>query len=141
MVFNMSFDARNNLLRVTLEGEVTDAILADSYATAAKYVAANPPCRGVWDFSKVTQFEVSTDTIRELARTSPIIVSGHMRVVVAPQDHLYGMARMFQILGQETRSDLHVVRTMDEAYCLLQVELPEFVPIERAGRLTKAEPD
>jgi hypothetical protein len=108
MGFVMSFDARNNLLRVTLEGRVTDAILLDSYATAAKYVAANPPCRGIWNFSEVTQFEVSSDTIGELARSSPIILSGHMRVVVAPQDHLYGLAPMFQILGQETRSDLHV---------------------------------
>ena len=129
MGFMMSFDARNNLLRMTLEGRVTDAILSDSYATAAKYVAANPPCRGIWNFSDVTQFEVSTDTIQGLARSSPIILSGHMRVIVAPQDHLYGMARMFQILGQETRSDLHVVRTMDEAYRLLQVESPEFGPV------------
>jgi len=129
MGFEMSFDERNNLLRVTVGGEVTDASLTDSYATAAKYVAANPPCRGIWVFSDVTKFEVSTDTIQELARSSPIILSGHMRVIVAPQDHLYGMARMFQILGQETRSDLHVVRTVDEAYRLLKVQSPEFGPI------------
>jgi hypothetical protein len=129
MGFEMSFDERNNLLRVTVGGEVTDASLTDGYATAAKYVAANPPCRGIWVFSDVTKFEVSTDTIQELARSSPIILSGHMRVIVAPQDHLYGMARMFQILGQETRSDLHVVRTVDEAYRLLKVQSPEFSPI------------
>jgi hypothetical protein len=63
MGFEMSFDERNNLLRVTVGGEVTDASLTDSYATAAKYVAANPPCRGIWVFSDVTKFEVSTDTI------------------------------------------------------------------------------
>jgi len=36
------------------------------------------------------------------------------------------MMRMFQMLGEPTRPDLHVVRTMDEAYRLLRVESPEF---------------
>ena len=52
-----------------------------------------------------------------------------MRVFVAPKDLIYGMARMFQILGEATRPDLPVVRTMDEAYSLLQVESPEFSPV------------
>jgi len=83
MGFVMDFDARNNILRVTLEGQVTDAILSDGYATASRYVASHPPCRGIWNLSEVTQFEVSSDTIRELAGSSPIILQGHMRVVVA----------------------------------------------------------
>ena len=83
MGFVMDFDARNNILRVTLEGQVTDAILSDGCATASRYVASHPPCRGIWNLSEVTQFEVSSDTIRELAGSSPIILQGHMRVVVA----------------------------------------------------------
>ena len=31
----MEFDARNNILRVTIEGRVTDAILLDCYAAIA----------------------------------------------------------------------------------------------------------
>ncbi len=129
MGFVMDFDARNNVLRVTLEGQVTDAILSNGYTTAARQVASRPPCRGIWNFSPVTQFEVSSDTIRTLAESPPIIVAGQMRVVVAPQDFLYGTTRMFQLLGEETRPDLHVVRTMDEAYRLLGVESPEFGPV------------
>ncbi len=129
MGFVLDFDARNNILRVTLEGPVTDAILLDAYATAAKYVASRAPCRGIWEVSEVSQFEVSSDAIRRLAKSSPIIRPGHMRVVIAPQDFLYGMMRMFQILGEGTRPDLHVVRTLGEAYQLLQVESPEFGPV------------
>lgn len=65
---------------------------------------------------RVTKFEVSSNAIRELAQSSPIIPAGYMRVIVAPQDFRYGMMRMFQILSEKTRPDLHVVRTMDEAY-------------------------
>ncbi len=122
----MEFDARNKILRGTLEGRVTDAIVLDAYASAARYVASHGPCRGITDISRVTKFEVSSNAIRELAQRTPVIPAGYMRVIVAPQGFRYGMMRMFQILTEKTRPDLHVVRTMDEAYRLLQVESPEF---------------
>ena len=42
MGFVMDFDARNNILRVTLKGRVTDAILLESYATAARLCGVPP---------------------------------------------------------------------------------------------------
>ena len=129
MGFVLDFDAKNNILRVTLEGRLTDAILLEGYAAAVRYVASHGPCRGITDVSQVTKFDVSNDTIKQLAGTSPAFPTAYMRVFVAPKDFVYGMARMFQILGGETRPNLHIVRTMGEAYRLLQVESPEFVPI------------
>jgi hypothetical protein len=129
MSFVMEFDPKNNILRGILEGRVTDAILLDSYAAAARYATSHPPCRGLLDCSKVTEFEVSTDTIREVAEKPPIIPTGYMRVIVASQDYLFGMMRMFQILSEASRPDLHVVRTIDEAERLLLVDLPEFKPV------------
>ena len=109
-----------------MEGPVTDGLLLDYYAAAAKYTASHTPCRGIWDFSKVAgKLEVSSDTIRRLVNRSPIIPAGYMRVIVAPQDFLFGMMRMLQLLS-EARPELHVVRTMDEAYRLLLVESPQF---------------
>ena len=125
----MDFDARNNLLRVNIEGRVTDAILLEAYSAVANYVASRGPCRAVVDVSAVTKFEVSSNAIRSLTRLSPAIPKGYMRVFVAPLDSMYGMVRMFQILTELTRPDLHVVRTVDEAYRLLQVESPEFSPV------------
>ena len=130
MGFVMDFDAKNNILRGTLEGPLTGAILLDSYEAATRYTASHPPCRGLWDFSKVTaNAEISSNIIRQVVGKSPIIPSGYMRVVVAPQDFLFGMMRMLQILSEEARPELHVVRTLDEAYRLLRIESPEFSPI------------
>ena len=126
MGFVMEYDARNNILRGTLEGRVTDAILLDYYGAAARYTTSHPPCRGIWDLSEVTKFDVSSDAIRQVAGRSPIIPTGYLRVIVAPQDLLFGMMRMLQILSETTRPDLRVVRTLDEAYRLLGVESPEF---------------
>jgi hypothetical protein len=89
-------------------------------------MSSHPPCRGILDFSNVTDFEVSSEAIRRVAASPPAFPAGYMRVLVIPHDLIYGMARMFQILGEKTRPDLQVVRTMDEAFRLLQVKTPEF---------------
>jgi hypothetical protein len=48
---------------------------------------------------------------------------------VAPKDAIYGLSRMFVTVGEESRSKANVVRTMEEAYRLLEVESPQFSPI------------
>jgi len=93
------------------------------------FTASHPPCRGIWDLSHVTDFTVSGAGIPELAARPSIIAAGYVRVIVAPLDLLFGMARMFQLLSDDTRPELQVVRTMDEAYRLLSVETPEFSPV------------
>lgn len=128
MGFVMDFDAKNNILRVTIKDHFTDEILREIYAAMTEY-AASQPCRGIVDFSEVTAFEASSDAIRNLARGEPAFPAGYMRIIVSPKDLIYGMARMFQILGEKTRRDLHVVRTLDEAYHLLRAEAPEFGPL------------
>jgi hypothetical protein len=129
MSFRIEFDAKNNILRGTLKGKVTDAILLDCYSAAAECAASHTPCRGIWDFSDVTEFKVSNATIKQAAVRRPIIPSGHMRVVVASHDFLFGMMRMLQLLSEDTRPELLVVRTMDEAYRWLDVDAPDFAPV------------
>ncbi len=125
----VEFDAKNNVLRGTVHGPMTGAALLDFYAAATDYMASHPPCRGILDFSHVTEFEVSPRAIRQVAAAPPAFPAGYMRVIVVPIEFIFGLARMFQILGEKTRPDLHVVRTLDEAYRLLQIEAPEFRPV------------
>jgi hypothetical protein len=124
----LDFDARDGILRATLEGLVTDELLLECYATVANYYATHPPCRGILVFSN-TKFEVSSNVVKRLASAASAFPTGFMRVFVTPTDVVYGMARMFQMLGEKTRPDLHIVRTLEEAYRLLQVESPEFGPV------------
>lgn len=129
MAIVVDFDATNNILRGTLDGRMTGAILLNFYAAATKYMASHPPCRGILDLSGVTEFEVSSNAIRQIAAAPPAFPTGYMRVLVIPKDFIFGLARMFQILGERTRPELQVVRTLDEAYRLLKVESPEFRPV------------
>lgn len=127
----LEFDARNDVLRVTVEGLVTDESLMQCYTVVAKYFASHPPCRGILFFSN-TKFEVSSNTIRRIASSASAFPVGFTRVFVTPTDVVFGMARMFQMLGEKTRPDLHVVRTLEEAYKLLQLESPEFSAVPEA---------
>jgi hypothetical protein len=76
----------------------------------------------------VTEAQLSGDAVRQVERRQPVISTGYTSVVVAPQDYVFGMMRMLEILSEKSRPELRVVRTMDEAYRLLQVESPEFRP-------------
>ena len=125
----VDFDAENNILRATLEGPMTGAILLDLYVRASQFIASRPPCRGIVDLSAVTDFEVSSSAIRQVAAAPPAFPPGYMRVLVVPQIFIFGLARMFQILTEKTRPELQVARSLDEAYRLLGVESPEFYPI------------
>jgi hypothetical protein len=52
------------------------------------------------------------------------------RIVVAPRDYSYAMARIFKIYSEKTRPNFQVVHTMDEAYRALGVVSPEFRPLD-----------
>ncbi|MGB8011212.1 MAG: hypothetical protein WCF68_06345 [Terriglobales bacterium] len=128
MGFVMEYSPENDLLRITLDGQLTDVMAATCYAAMSEFMSSHR-CRCIVDFSGVTKFELSSHAIRDVATTSPKFPTTCVRVFVATTDVVYGMARMFQMLGEETRPNLHVVRTLDQAYHLLRVESPEFHPV------------
>jgi hypothetical protein len=52
------------------------------------------------------------------------------RFIVAPQTHAFGLMRMFQIVGDATRPELRVVRSLDEALAALNITSPHFEPLD-----------
>ena len=52
------------------------------------------------------------------------------RVIVAPTNLEFGLARMFQILGESARPLLSVVHTLDEALAALGIQFAHFEPLE-----------
>jgi hypothetical protein len=130
MGFYLEFDAGNNAVRLTFEGTVTRAdIGGGAYSALQSFVQTRPPCKGIADFSRVTQVEASSLAIRQRAKLGPAMPGGQMFVLVAPQDHMYGLSRMFSMVAEETRPNLRVARTMDEAYNLLGISSPQFTRV------------
>ena len=52
------------------------------------------------------------------------------RIMVAPATVGFGLARMFQLMGERTRPLLKVVCTLDEALAALGVKSPRFERLE-----------
>jgi hypothetical protein len=128
---NVEFDSANRILRFRLEGTVTDKSLSECYRVIGKYAALTAPSTGILDLSAVTSFQVSPETIRRLADLPPAIPDPKApRVIIASTPHVFGIARMFEIQGQETRPSLHVVRTETEAFAILGVLEPHFEPLQ-----------
>jgi hypothetical protein len=131
MPYHIDFDSTNKILRGRFDDCVTDEILEEFYRVATEYVARMDPRSGLTDFSDVTSFTVSAQSVRKLARSEPAMPdSSRIRVVVAPPDHIYGIARLFQLAGEHTRPNLHVVRTLKEAWAILGVQKPRFEQIK-----------
>jgi hypothetical protein len=129
MGFVLEYDSSHDVLRVTVDGIVTDASVPEFYDAVKAYVPTHPSCSGILDVTAVTMFDVSTSAIRQLAERPPAFPGGQFTVFVASRDYIYGLARMFQMLGERSRPNLRVVRTLEEAYRLLGLETPKFGPV------------
>jgi len=127
MVVSFEFAEAQGILRVTLSGEITEQVLMDLWSKGRDVVSSFPACRSIVDLSGITQLDVSTSTIARLARShAPDLPA---RVFVAPKDVVYGTTRMFQVLSENTRKNVHVVRSLAEAYKLLGIDSPKFIPV------------
>jgi len=124
------FNPANKILRCRVSGEVTDDHLRALYAENGKQASLMNPKAGLLDFSAVTSFHVSAETIQELAHQPPALPGPiEPRVVIAPTPVIFGMSRMFEIVGDRGLLGFHVVRTEQEAFAILGVSNPKFQPV------------
>jgi hypothetical protein len=125
----LSLDELHRVLYIRFEGVVTDDVLLKSYDRVREWVSSHGPASSITDFTEIASFEVTANGVSQLAANSPLVPDNFLRIVVAPQDEVFGMTRMFGMLGSGTRNEVHVVRLLADAYQLAGVESPEFHPI------------
>ena len=73
------------------------------------------------DFTHATRIDLSVKTIQLLAQRNPFGKHSR-RAFYAPDDILYGLARMFQILTDHHKDELNVYRDISEARKFLNLE-------------------
>jgi len=130
MAFRFEFDAANKILLGRIEGRLTDESLTEIYEAGRKHAMTTDANAAILDFSSVTEFPVSSESLRQLASREPAMPdTARPRFVVAPQTHAFGLFRMFQITGESTRPALTVVHTLDQALAALGVQSPRFEPL------------
>jgi hypothetical protein len=70
--------------------------------------------RQLFDFRDVTDLRVAASTVREMARLNPFGY-GARRALVVTSDVVFGMARMYQFLTDESPDELQIFWKMDDA--------------------------
>src|SRR5215469_13457610 len=138
MAYTFEFDSASGILLARFRGQVTDEQIGEFYRVATPKLLARMEFRGVInDFSQVTSFDVTPETIRTLAWSDPAVTDpSKPRIIVASTPILYGMARMFAMHGEDTRPNLHVVRTLEHAYAVLGLINPKFEEVDQADGAT-----
>jgi hypothetical protein len=132
MDFRFEIDRGNKILLVRVEGRLTDEVLAEIYRAVRTHSSALDIVAGIVDFSSVTDWALSSVFLQELAKREPAMADSARRrlILVAPAAVGFGLARMFQMLGESTRPLLEVMRTREEALAALGAPSAQFEALE-----------
>jgi hypothetical protein len=129
MGFQLDFDTTNKIMRISLDGILTDEALLDGFTTLTTCNTSYGPTCCIIDYTGVKQITLSNEGLRSLAKKPPALQVECLQVNVAPRELMFGLARLFQALACETRPNLRVVRSQEEALSLIGVKSPTFSPI------------
>ena len=102
-----------------MAGEVSDTAITEYCFSLEEAISYHDPAAVVSDWSVVGQFTVAPNTLSLLAKKRPHRPNLPY-ILIAPQDLIYGFARMFQAFSSDVRHCVYVVRSEREANQLLQ---------------------
>ncbi len=119
-----AFDSSTELLKVTLIGRVDSAPLLAVITTLRRLGEQLQPQRVVYDCSAIETIDFDTSFVDTLAGLRPVFAPEVVEVIMAPQEYLFGVARMFQQMSAERRPNVHVARTWPEALHALGLSEP-----------------
>jgi hypothetical protein len=130
MPYWFDYDAHHRILRCRAEGVMDETEFIRYHHAGGLLLNQLAPRAAIMDLTKVTALDVSTNIVRLLAAAPPVVTDPRvLRFVVAPAASIYGIARMYQVLGGEKRPNLTIAHTVEEVYAALGVTAPSFEPI------------
>ena len=120
MAFALLFDRKHRVLLVKF-GHVLTRQLLEAMVQAAR------------EFAGVHGSRSSTSTSPICAPTagSPRVMAGARRILVAPDDEMFGIARLYGLHQSTSQGEEPmVVRSLKAAYDLLDLKDPDFQPLD-----------
>jgi hypothetical protein len=127
MLYMAEFDSPNRILCYRLYGRITDEDLRELYVVGLVQVAELDPLSSILDLTNVISLKVSPQSARELARSAPTKSDrNRITVIVAPSDHMFEIAHLFQLGGERIPPNLHIVHKLADAYAVLGVQEFQF---------------
>jgi hypothetical protein len=122
MPADFTIDPTYRLIHTRLSGALTDAELIAMEARLRVHPHYEVTHDHLIDATDVTEVGITGAGVQHIVRVTPNGMGcAGRRVIVAPTDALYGMARMFQQLRGAEPPELAVVRSRAEAETLLDL--------------------
>jgi hypothetical protein len=112
-------DPSQKLVHVSFDDQTTAEEFLGYSSLIRSHPDFDPGFSVIIDCSKVTGNKFPVAVIEQLARQESVFSPTSMHVIIAPKDHIYGLARMGQVFGQQTKPNTVVVRTTNEAFEVL----------------------
>jgi len=122
MGVRLTIDANQRLVVSTYYGEINESEILGQMSLIRCHPDFDPTFSEIVDFSEVTGGKLSTSAIQALSRRVSVFKPTSMHVVIAPQAHIFGLARMSEVFAEKTKPNFVVVRTSNEARELLRLE-------------------
>ena len=132
MSFQLLVDRARRVIVVRFGAALTVESLTAMRAAVRRFVETEKGYRAIVDLTAVEAANVPGHFIAELARSGPI-VTGEMRILVAPKPEVFGLSRMYELHQYSTADQTLVLRTMAEAYEALGVESLDLEEIDAGG--------
>ncbi len=102
-------------------GELEDRDLDEQRREIAAHPDFRPDFSYLLDLTGVTKLNITTAAVHDCATNPNLFDRESLRVVVAPAGAAFGLSRMYQMLTEQSRPNLHVVRSLEEAYKFLGI--------------------
>lgn len=130
MPHHFEFDSEHKILRLVLEADIEGEEYSQLTADLRAQIRRMRPVAGITDGSSITNFNVTSQALRSAALEGSPYPPATPRYIVAPTDYLFGLARMYELIGNHSEGRLQVVRKMEEALAELGVANAKFERID-----------
>jgi hypothetical protein len=128
-MFAFAFERTHRVLLVRFTGIFSSEDIVPLECAVKAFVAQEGPVRHLLDFSGITAIAVPKTLVAQRARL-PEIVPGQERVIVAPHQEMYDLARTYATQQRDFGNlEPRVVRSLWDAYRLLDLDEPDFQAI------------
>jgi hypothetical protein len=129
MPHHFEFDSEHKILRLVLEGEIEGDEFLRLNAEIHAHAQHLRPLAGITDGTDIANFKITTQVLRTAALQGSPYPDATPRYLIAPTDYLFGLARMYELVGSHTEGKLQVVRKLEEALADLGVTHAKFKPV------------
>lgn len=121
MAVQFTIDVTRRLVISTFDGPTPVPEIAGLASLIRAHPDFDPDFSEILDCTRIIVSNISTDAIRSLARGEQIFNRSSKHVIVAPSDHIFGLARMGQVFAEQTMPNVIVVRSMADALKVLEI--------------------